>query len=148
MDEILAGFGREKRNLVLILHQVQARYGYIPPEAVLAMAGHLNLSENEIYGVMTFYKNFHLEPRGRQVVTVCQGTACHVRGGDRILEEVERVLGIPAGGTTPDGKFSLETVNCFGCCAIGPIVVVNGKYYSQVARRDVRSILAEDKETA
>jgi len=148
MDEILAGFGREKKNLILILHQVQAKYGYIPPEAVQAMAVHLNLSENEIYGVMTFYKNFHLEPRGRSVVTVCQGTACHVRGGDRILEEAERVLRVRAGETTPDGNFSLETVNCFGCCAIGPIVVVNGKYYSQVARRDVRSILTEEKAAA
>jgi NADH-quinone oxidoreductase subunit E len=148
MDEILAGFGREKKNLILILHQVQARYGYIPAHAVQALAGHLNLSENEIYGVMTFYKNFHLEPRGRSVITVCQGTACHVRGGDRILDEVERVLGIRAGETTPDGKYSLDTVNCFGCCAIGPIVVVNGRYYSQVARRDVRTILAEDKEAA
>ena len=148
MDEILAGFGREKKNLILILHQVQAKYGYISPEAVQAMAVHLNLSENEIYGVMTFYKNFHLEPRGRSVVTVCQGTACHVRGGDRILEEAERVLRVRAGETTPDGNFSLETVNCFGCCAIGPIVVVNGKYYSQVARRDVRSILTEEKAAA
>jgi NADH:ubiquinone oxidoreductase subunit E len=148
MDKILAGFGREKKNLILILHQVQARYGYISPEAVQAVAGHLNLSENEVYGVMTFYKNFHLEPRGRNVVTVCRGTACHVRGGDRILVEVERILGIQAGETTLDGKYSLDTVNCFGCCAIGPIVVVNGKYYSQVARRDVRSILAEEMETA
>jgi NADH:ubiquinone oxidoreductase subunit E len=148
MDEILAGFGRKKKNLILILHQVQARYGHISSEAVQAVAGHLNLSENEVYGVMTFYKNFHLEPRGRNIVTVCQGTACHVRGGDRLLGEVERILGIQAGETTPDGKYSLDTVNCFGCCAIGPIVVVNGKYYSQVARRDVRSILADEKEAA
>ncbi len=145
MEKILSEFGHEKKNLILILHQIQAKYGSIPPQAVQAVAEHLHLSESEVYGVMTFYKNFHLEPRGRILVTVCQGTACHVRGGNQVLEEIERRLGIAAGETTPDGKFSLETVNCFGCCAIGPIVVADGRYYSQVTLREISSILKENR---
>jgi NADH:ubiquinone oxidoreductase subunit E len=143
IQEIVAEFGGGQRDLIQMLHKVQARYGYVPKEAVAAMADRLNITEDEIFGVMTFYKAFSLEPRGRHVVTVCLGTACHVRGGVMIVEELERKLGIPAGRTTPDKKFTLETVNCLGCCAIGPVVVVDGKYYSHVSLNKVDAILEE-----
>jgi NADH:ubiquinone oxidoreductase subunit E len=141
MDEILGRFLPSQKELISILHAVQAEYGYIPPEAVSAISRFLGVSEAEIYGVLTFYRGFGLEPRGRHVVTVCLGTACHVRGGANIAAELERRLGIKAGSTTDDRNFSLETVNCLGCCAIGPVVVVDGTYYSHVTAKKVDSIL-------
>jgi len=143
MDALLRGFGREQKDLTRILHKVQAEYGYIPAQAVPQIARHLNTTASEIYGVLTFYKAFRLQPRGKYLVTVCQGTSCHVRGGARVFEEMKKELGVEPGGTTPDRLFSLDTVNCLGCCAIGPTVVVNGTYYSQVSEEGVRSIIAE-----
>ena len=143
MDDLLRGFGREQKELTQILHKVQAEYGYIPPQAIRRVAEHLNTTENEVYGVLTFYKAFRLQPRGKHLVTVCQGTSCHVRGGARVFDEMKKELGVEPGETTPGRMFSLETVNCLGCCAIGPTVVVNGTYYSQVSVEDVHSIIAE-----
>jgi NADH-quinone oxidoreductase subunit E len=142
MDALLRGFGREQKDLTRILHMVQAEYGYIPAPAVRRIAEHLNTTESEVYGVLTFYKAFRLRPRGKYLVTVCQGTSCHVRGGAGVFEEMKKELGVEPEGTTPDRLFSLDTVNCLGCCAIGPTVVVNGTYYSQVSVKDVRSIVA------
>jgi NADH-quinone oxidoreductase subunit E len=142
IDVLLRGFGHERKDLTRILHQVQAAYGYIPAPAIRRVAEHLNTTENEVYGVLTFYKAFRLEPRGRHVITVCQGTSCHVRGGADVFAEMQKELGIAPGETTPDRMFSLETVNCFGCCAIGPTVVVDSTYYSRVSAADVRSIIA------
>lgn len=146
MEDILSEFDGIQKDLIHILHQVQAKFGYIPPEAVTQIARRLKISENEIFGVLTFYKAFSLEPRGQYLVTVCLGTACHVRGGAQIVEEMERKLRVKAGRTTPDGKFTLETVNCLGCCAIGPVVVVNGKYYSHVTLNKVEPIIKEYEE--
>ena len=143
LDDLLREVGREQKDLTQILHRVQAEYGYIPPQAIRRVAEHLNTTENEIYGVLTFYKAFRLRPGGKHLVTVCQGTSCHVRGGARVFDEMKKELGVEPGETTPDRMFSLETVNCFGCCAIGPTVVVNGTYYSQVSVEDVQSIIAE-----
>jgi len=141
MDSILKGFPRSQKELIPILHAVQAEFGHVPKDAVAAISRHLRVSEGEIFGVMTFYKGFSLEPCGRFLITVCLGTACHVRGGATIAGELERRLGIKAGDTTPDRTFTLETVNCLGCCAIGPVVVVNGTYYSHVTTKKVDSIL-------
>jgi NADH:ubiquinone oxidoreductase subunit E len=143
MDALLRGFGRDQKDLTRILHKVQAEYGYIPAPAVRRIAEHLNTTESEVYGVLTFYKAFRLKPRGQYLVTVCQGTSCHVRGGARVFAAMRKELGIEPGETTPDRLFSLDTVNCFGCCAIGPTVVVNGTYYSQVSVEDVPSLIAE-----
>ncbi len=141
MDEILSRFAPVQKELIPILHAVQARYGYIPGEAVAAIARFLSLSEGEIFGVLTFYRGFGLVPRGKILVTACLGTACHVRGGANVAAELERRLGIKAGETTPDRRFTLETVNCLGCCAIGPVVVIDGTYYSHVTTKRVDSIL-------
>ena len=143
MDVLLSGFGREQKDLTQILHKVQAEYGYISPQAIRLVAEHLNTTENEVYGVLTFYKAFRLQPRGKHMVTVCQGTSCHVRGGAGVFDEMKKELGVEPGETTPDRVFSLETVNCFGCCAIGPTVVIDSTYYSRVSIEDVHSIIAE-----
>ena len=146
MEKYLSDFGTDQKELIHILHRAQAEHGYVPAHAISAIAKHLKISESEIYGVLTFYNAFSLEPRGEHVVTVCMGTACHVRGGPQIVEDLERKLDVEVGQTTPDKKFTLETVNCLGCCAIGPVVVVNGKYYSQITVKKTDAILKEYKE--
>jgi NADH-quinone oxidoreductase subunit E len=146
MEKYLKEFANEQKELIHILHKIHEEYGYIPPEAINAISKHLNISESEIYGVLTFYKAFSLTPRGEHIVTVCMGTACHVRGGPQIVEEMERNLDIKVGQTSEDDKFTLETVNCLGCCAIGPVVVVDGKYYSQITVKKVNEVLKDYKE--
>ncbi|MFQ6070354.1 MAG: NAD(P)H-dependent oxidoreductase subunit E [Candidatus Aminicenantales bacterium] len=146
IESIVSEFESSQKELIHILHRINEAYGHIPPQAISRISRHLRISESEIYGVLTFYKSFSLEPRGKYAVTVCMGTACHVRGGVQIVEELERKLGIKVGHTRPDRKFSLETVNCLGCCAIGPVVVVNGKYYSQVSIKKIDSILKDYRE--
>ena len=131
----------EKKALIAILQDIQIEYNYLPQEVLRIVSKRLDVPLIDIIGVATFYRAFSLEPRGEHLVTVCMGTACHVRGGPKILEEFERKLNIKSGETTEDGQFSLETVSCLGCCAIGPVVVVNGDYYAQTTIRKVDSIL-------
>jgi len=128
-------------NLLSILQDVQKECGYLPEERLRETAVMLGMPLIDVYGVATFYKSFSLTPRGRHQVKVCLGTACHVRGADRIGKEVGRKLGIVLGETSEDGEFSLETVMCLGCCAIGPVVVIDGKYYGQVTQTKVESIV-------
>lgn len=116
------------RALVNILHDIQAEFRYLPAPALKKTAEHLGVSEAQVFGVATFYEGFHLEPRGKHVCTVCMGTACHVRGAPRLLEQAERDLGIPSGSTTKDLLFTLEHVNCVGACALGPLVILDGDY--------------------
>jgi NADH-quinone oxidoreductase subunit E len=142
VDSLLREFGREQKFLTEILHKIQAEYGYIPAGAIRQVADHLSTTESEVYGVLTFYKAFRLQPPGKHLVTVCQGTSCHARGGACVFERVSQELGVGPGETTPDRMFSLETVNCLGCCAIGPTVVIDGTYYSQVSAEDVPGLVA------
>jgi len=128
-------------TLLSVLQDIQAKYGYLPEEKLIETAETLDMPLIDVYGVATFYKSFSLTPRGRHQVKVCLGTACHVRGANRIGKEVGRKLGIGPGETSEDGEFSLETVMCLGCCAIGPVVVIDGKYYGQVTPMKVESIL-------
>jgi len=130
-------------GLVSILEEVQAKHGYLPEEVLRQVSKETGRSMVDIYGVATFYKAFSLKPRGKHVVSVCLGTACHVRGGPAIAQEVEKQLGIKAGETTRDKEFTLETVNCLGACALGPIVVVDGHYFSKVKGSMVKDILAK-----
>lgn len=141
MKEIIDQFGQTQKELIYVLHRIQAEYGYIPEEAIALISKRLKITESEVYGVLTFYKAFRIRPLGKHVVTVCAGTACHVRGGHGIAQEMERILQIKPGETTPDREFSLETVNCFGCCAIGPMVVVDGQYFSHVTLGNIEGIL-------
>jgi NADH:ubiquinone oxidoreductase subunit E len=135
----------EKKSLIPILQDIQAKYNYLPGIALTTLSETLNIPLIDIIGVATFYRSFSLQPRGEHIITVCLGTACHVRGGPKILEEFEKKLDIEAGETTKDGLFSLETVACLGCCAIGPVVVVDGHYHAQTTIRNVASILKKYK---
>jgi NADH:ubiquinone oxidoreductase subunit E len=143
VEKIKGEFYKDQRELIHLLHDTQKEFGYIPAQSISKISRELKISESEIFGVLTFYKAFTLEPRGKYQITVCLGTACHVRGGAMIVEEMERKLNTKVGTTTPDGKFTLETVNCLGCCAIGPVVVVNGKYYSNITLKKVDAVLKE-----
>ncbi|MFC1513825.1 NAD(P)H-dependent oxidoreductase subunit E [candidate division KSB1 bacterium] len=132
-------------DVISILEDIQSHYRYLPEDALRTVAEETNRSLTDIYGVATFYKSFSLKPRGKHLVSVCLGTACHVRGGAEIAEEFEKQLKIKAGETTPDKNFSLETVNCLGACALGPIAVVDGHYFSNVKTHDVKTILDKTK---
>ncbi len=134
-------YDREKKALIAILQDIQSEFNYLPGPSLVMVSEALNIPLIDIIGVATFYRSFSLEPRGEHLVTVCMGTACHVRGGPKILEEFERRLNIEAGKTTQDGQFSLETVACLGCCAIGPVVVVDDDYHAQTSIRKVNSII-------
>ncbi len=130
-----------KDSLIAILQDIQSEYNYLPQDALRSVAADLKVPLSDVVAVATFYRAFSLTPRGRHTCTVCLGTACHVRGGPKILEEFERRLDIKSGQTTPDAEWSLETVACLGCCAIGPVVVVDGDYNAHTNIRHVPNIL-------
>ncbi len=118
--------------LISTLQDIQEHYKYLPEEALREVAKASGIALRDVYGVATFYSAFSFTPKGKHIITVCLGTACHVRGGVRIVDVLSKNLGINPGETTKDLQFTLETVNCLGCCAIGPTVVLNGKYYGQM----------------
>jgi NADH-quinone oxidoreductase subunit E len=142
---ILIKNSNDKSLLVSILQDVQAEYGYLPREVLTAVSHHLCIPLSHVYSVATFFKAFSLKPRGRHTVHVCVGTACHVRGADRVLETLERELKINPGETTPDLKYTMETVNCVGACALGPIIIIDDKYSGQVKIDEVKSLLESHK---
>lgn len=130
-------------SLISVLEEIQAKYRYLPREAMILVGEGLGLPLSQVYSVATFYNAFSLQPRGRHGVCVCVGTACHVRGAKPVLNRLEELLHIKSGETTPDWNYSLETVNCLGACALGPIVVVDGKYSGQMVASDVDRLLAQ-----
>jgi NADH-quinone oxidoreductase subunit E len=138
---ILDNHQHDRGMLVSILQDVQAEYNYLPEEVLVEVSQALGAPLSQVYSVATFFKAFSLEPRGRYLINVCLGTACHVRGAVKVLEAIERELDIKAGGTTKDLKFTLETVNCVGCCALGPVVIVGGEYYGQMKTDKVKALL-------
>ena len=135
----------QRGGLISILEGIQAKYGFLPESALRLVADRTGRSLVDIYGVATFYRAFSLVPRGRHLCSVCVGTACHVRNSPAVVEELQQQLGIKPGETTDDREFSLETVNCLGACALGPIVVVDGHYFPQVNTRQIDEILAKTK---
>ncbi|KCZ71573.1 NADH:ubiquinone oxidoreductase 24 kD subunit [Candidatus Methanoperedens nitroreducens] len=141
VDPIIDKYNAEQGSLISILQDIQAEYRYLPREALEHVARRLNIPVVQAFGVATFFRAFTLEPRGRQLIHVCMGTACHVRGSQNVLEEVERKLEIKAGGTTPDGEYTLETVNCVGACALGPVVIRNEEYLSHMTPTKVSGLL-------
>jgi len=138
---ILDKYQRDNGFLVSILQDVQAEYNYLPKDALLEVSRGLDTPLSQVYSVATFFKAFSLKPRGRHSINVCLGTACHVRGAVRIVERIEQELGISRGETTEDLKYTLETVNCVGACALGPIVIVNGEYAGQMKTDKVKPLL-------
>jgi NADH-quinone oxidoreductase subunit E len=140
---------RDPGDLVNILHDLQAEFRYLPEDALRQTAAHLGLAPAQVFGVATFYHGFHTAPRGAHTCTVCVGTACHVRGAQRLLEQLERDTGIGAGGTTPDLALSVEEVGCVGACALGPLVLLDGEYHGHMTgekvSRLVRKVLAAEE---
>ncbi len=134
------------KGLISSLLEIQTKYGYLPEESLRSVARAANRSLVEVYGVATFYRAFSLTPRGRHLVSCCLGTACHVRGAPSVAEEIEKQLKVAPGRTTPDEEFTFETVNCLGACALGPIVVVDGRYFSAVNIAKIPAILHEAKQ--
>ncbi len=143
LSRILAAYRGQKGAPITVLQKVQEELGYLPEEAISEIAKFLGLSKNEVYGIASFYALFHFERRGEHTIRVCQGTACHVRGGWRILDAVEQELGIQTGQTTDDYKFSLERVACFGSCALAPVMVTDKTVYGRMTTVKARQILAE-----
>lgn len=135
----------EKKGLIAILQDIQAEYNYLPQKSLRYLASTLGVPLSDVVAVATFYRAFSLAPRGKHTCTVCLGTACHVRGGPKILDEFERQLKIQPGQTTKDGQFTLETVACLGCCAIGPVVVIDKDYHAHTSVRNVGAILKKHK---
>jgi NADH-quinone oxidoreductase subunit E len=134
---------RERDRLIPLLQQVQEHEGYLSEEAVSLVARHLDLSEAEVYGVASFYTQFQFEKRGDHIIRVCEGTACHVKGGRRLLREIVNLLGIEPGQTREDGKFTLESVACFGSCALSPVMVVDGTVYGRMTVAKARKVLGD-----
>ena len=141
VDSILNGYQHDKSLLVSILQDLQAECNYLPREGLTRVGEGLGIPLSHVYSIATFFKTFSLKPRGRHSIAVCLGTACHVRGAVRILEEIERELGINRDETTKDFKYTLETVNCVGACALGPIVIADGEYSGQMKTDKVRPLL-------
>ena len=142
LSPILAPYRGQRGALIPVLQRVQEELGYLPEEAISEIAFFLGVSESEVYGVASFYAQFRFIRQGEHTIKVCQGTACHVRGGRRILETVERELSLQPGETTEDYKFSLERVACFGSCALAPVMVVDKTVYSRMTTAKARQVLA------
>ena len=128
-------------NLIMVLHQVQQTYGYIPRNIAIEISELLSVPLAKIYGVVTFYNFFKLQKAGKYIVQVCLGTACYLRGGDDLIKEFEKRLGVGVNATTADGLFSVEAVRCLGCCGLAPVVVVNGEVYGKLTKGDVAGII-------
>lgn len=141
INQILRNYGHEKGMLVSILQDIQGAYNYLPREAIEQVSHVLDVPLAQVYSVATFFKSFNLNPRGRHIINVCLGTACHVRGALKVLERIEQELGIKAGETTKDLRYTVETVNCVGACALGPIVIVDGEYSGEMKIDKVKPLL-------
>ena len=141
VDKILASFAGEKAELIPILQRVQQALGYLPLDAMKRIADFVKVPECSVFGVATFYAQFKFVPMGRTIVKVCRGTGCYVKGSPRILDELEKLLGIKDGGTTADLEYSLETVACFGCCALAPVVVVNDRVYGRMTAEKAKELI-------
>ena len=143
VQKIIREYGRRKWGLIPLLQRVQEEIGYIPKEAVEPIAESLGLFPSQVQGVISFYSQFSTEPRGRNIIRVCRGTACHVRGGRTILKVVQQNLGIQEGKTTEDLKYTLETVACLGTCFLAPVMMVNRSYFGKLVPPKVQSIIRQ-----
>lgn len=144
LDHIIEDqFSRNKENLIMILQAIQNHYNYLPRPALTYLSEKIDIPLSRIYAVGTFYKTFSLEPRGRNIIYVCLGTACHVRGGDKVKERIQEILDIRAGETTGDMRFTLEPVRCIGCCSLGPVVKINEDIHSRISSDMIEEVLSK-----
>jgi NADH:ubiquinone oxidoreductase subunit E len=134
-------FGNDKENLIMILQAIQRRYNHLPKPSLAYLSEKIGVPLSQIYGIATFYASFALEPRGRHLISVCLGTACHVRGAKRVHEQIQEQLHIRDAQTTGDGRFTLESVRCIGCCSLGPVVKVNEDVHARLSPDEVTKIL-------
>ena len=143
--EILEKYEKDKSNLIQILNQVQEKYGYISQDAQKAISEYLDISMAEVYGVITFYSRFTLEPKGKYNIAVCLGTACFVKGSEKVLDKVKEILKIDVGQTTEDGLFSIEATRCVGACGLAPVFTVNDEVYGKATPEMVESVIRRIK---
>lgn len=144
LDKIIEDqFNGDKENLIMILQAIQRRYNYLPKETLTYLSEKIGVPYSQIYGVGTFYSTFSLEPRGKNIISICLGTACHVRGGERVRERIEETLNIRDGETTDDMRFTLESVRCIGCCSLGPVVKINEDIHGRIASEEVPETLGK-----
>jgi NADH-quinone oxidoreductase subunit E len=143
VNKTIEDYQYDKSMLIQILLRLQKNFGWLPMEMLSEVSKQLGISINQVYQVATFYKAFSLSPRGKHLIRVCAGTSCRVRGAPTILEKVQSLLAIDTGEVTPDGRFSLETVNCLGCCALGPMMTIDGEYYGNLKLLAVKKILSK-----
>jgi len=141
INQIIDRYRDDSGPLISILQEVQTTFGYLPKDALSHLSRRLKIPESKIWGVVTFYSQFYLEPRGRNTIKVCLGTACHVKGSDKILDKLRKILGIKEGQTTKDLKFSLETVRCLGTCFLAPVMMINNDYYGRLTPDRVEHIV-------
>ena len=146
LDSILKGRRSQPHQLIEVLQDMQESYGYIPEEAMKIVAEELGVPIMEVYRVASFYKAFSLKPRGKNMLTICMGTACHVRGAKLLPNQVRGQLGVSAGNTTKDGQFTVEHVNCLGACALGPVAVLNGTYHHHTTPAKLRALISSTRE--
>jgi NADH-quinone oxidoreductase subunit E len=145
INEVTAGYAPDKRFALAIMQDIQHRLNYVPPEALAIISKHIGTPEAQLYAIATFYKSLSLEPKGRHIIKLCDGTACHLRGANTLITGIKQVLGISPGQRTPDGEFSLELVNCVGSCALAPVLVIDQTYYGKVTMEKLPEIIAEFK---
>ncbi len=143
ITEICDSFNNDPLELINVLHTCQGHFGYLPAEVQEAVASRLNISSARVYGVVTFYSFFTMTPKGKHPISICMGTACYVRGAEKVLDEFRKELSLQVGQTTPDGKFSLSSLRCVGACGLAPVVLVGSKTYGRVAPDDVKNIIKE-----
>ena len=144
LEEILKKYKAGQGSLLIpLLQEAQGEYGYLPLPVLERIAEHLRLPKNQVFGVTTFYAQFSLKVRGKNIIKVCNGTSCHVRGGNAVLKALEEVLGIEAGNTTTDKNFTLETVACLGTCFLSPVIMINDKYYGKLNPKKAEEILKQ-----
>jgi len=141
VDTIISKHGADRRALISLLLDIQDQFYYLPREALEQVAEKVGMPAVHVYQVARFYKAFSLKPRGKHLLTVCLGTACHIRGGKRLVDQTARLLKVEPGATTEDRLFTLQTVNCLGCCALGPVMVVDGTYYGKMAATKIEKVL-------
>jgi len=146
LSGILKKYGKDKSQLVSILQDIQSEYNYLPRQALEKLSKKMDIPQSQVYSMATFFRAFSLKKRGKHIVNVCLGTACHVRGAELIVESLERQLGVGRGQTTQDLNFTLESVNCMGCCATGPVVKIGEEYFGHMANDKVEPMLKKFRE--
>ena len=143
LDQLIDESGLEESDLIGALQDIQRELNYVPEEALRLVAEKIDVPLSQVYSIATFYKAFSLVPRGRHLVNVCMGTACHVRGGVQILEKLKRDLGIETGETSDDGRFSLEAVRCLGCCGLAPVIMIDGNFHGKLTQKSLERVLEQ-----